>query len=136
MTAPPIDESVAVARVKQVFRFLKAFAEQNLPVRRRMADHHWAQWLNDLPLHPSILVGEVQVTGTSDAAPAAEGAGDQPLITIRRPVLTPPPDPPESILPFLETGWNDPDQPVEIVQARDVPHNGTTKTERLDSDKR
>jgi hypothetical protein len=34
-----------IERAQQVFRFLKAFAERNLPIQRRLADQPWAMTL-------------------------------------------------------------------------------------------
>ena len=77
---------VAVERAKQVFRFLKAFAERNVPARHGVSEHHWLQRLRELPEHPSIVVGEVQLAAANDAG-TGEGAFDPPLITITRPAI-------------------------------------------------
>jgi very-short-patch-repair endonuclease len=128
--------SIAVARAKQVFRFLKAFAEKNVPVRRQISEHHWAQWLRELPDHPAIVVGEVQVGGSSEDAVPPDGAVDQALITIRRPTTTQAPEPPDDILDFLQAGWRDPEKSIEILDAHNVVRNGQTVSERFDADVR
>src|SRR5215831_113563 len=126
----PIKTKLAVERAKQVFRFLKAFAERDVPVRTRIGDHRWCQRLRELPQYPSIVVGEVHVGAAGDEADG-ENAVDLPLITVKRPTLTQPPEPPDSILEFLRPGWRDPDGTTEVFESRKVSRNGVTETERF-----
>jgi very-short-patch-repair endonuclease len=126
----PIKTKLAVERAKQVFRFLKAFAERDVPVRTRIGDHRWCQRLCELPEHPSIVVGEVHVGAESDVVDG-ENTVDLPLITVKRPTLTPPPEPPDSIVDFLRPGWRDPDGTTEVLESRKVVKNGVTETERF-----
>ncbi|HEY9226874.1 MAG TPA: hypothetical protein VIP11_09525, partial [Gemmatimonadaceae bacterium] len=131
MTAP-----VAVERAKQIFRFLKAFVEKGAPPTLRVSEHHWTQSLRELPTHPGIVVGEVQLTaaGAGDGA-ATESALDPALITIKRPKTTSAPAPPDALLDFLGSSWRDPEKSIELVQTRNVVRRGKTVSERFDDDK-
>ncbi len=128
--------ATAVERAKQIFRFLKAFAERNVPVRRRLSDHHWTQWLRELPDHPCIVIGEVQLAAGGEVGAAIDGSGDQSLITIRRPNTTQAPAPPDIILDFLQQGWRDPDKGIEVLMARNVVRDGQTVSDEFDADVR
>ena len=67
------DEPVELTRARHLFQFLKAFADRGIPTRA-LADHPWTLVLSELPSHPSIQVGEVQlgaVEGDEGQAPAA-----------------------------------------------------------------
>lgn len=76
--APP-----EIERAKQVFRVLEAFAERNLPVQRHLADQPWSMILADLPPHPSIVIGEVQLSGGEIADSAADDANETgPLLVV------------------------------------------------------
>ena len=127
------NDELALERAKQVFRFLKAFAERGAPGKRQIRDHHWSQWLRQLPRHPTIVVGEVQLASADDSGVANDGAEERGLLTVRRPRLTKAPEPPDAILAFLQPGWRDPDGSIEVLEARNVVRNGETSTERFDA---
>lgn len=61
--------AVEIDRAKQVFRFLKAFAERSIPTRRTLRDQPWQLLLRDLPDHPSISVGLVVLESGLAAEP-------------------------------------------------------------------
>ena len=92
ISAPASDDPARVAldRTKQVFRFLKAFAERNTPATRSLADQPWVLRFVDLPSHPSIVVGAVEGAGSQTALPIeAEVESSNPaLLIVRRPELT------------------------------------------------
>jgi very-short-patch-repair endonuclease len=125
--------TVTVERAKQVFQFLKAFSSQNVPLRRRVSEHHWSLSLSDLPAHPAIVLGEVHLSPSNEAAEGVDAAEDKPLLTIGRPSTTASPTPPEALLDFLAVGWRDPENAIEIRPSRDVIRDGATVTERFDA---
>ena len=49
----------ALPKAKQLFRFLKAFAERRMPVRRQLSEQLWSMRLFDLPRYPTVQIGEV-----------------------------------------------------------------------------
>jgi len=118
-----------IERAKQVFRFLKAFAERNLPIQRRLGDQPWSLVLADLPQHPSIVVGEVQLSADGAAENDAEDESDAPpLLRVRRPALTRAPRPPAEVADWLKPGWEDPSGRVEVIRERNELRRGETVT--------
>jgi very-short-patch-repair endonuclease len=112
-------DSPALDRVKQVFRFLKAFAERNVPLKRMLSDQLWSIALADFPQHPAISIGEVRL---GQAASAGEPPVDDaaPLIRVRRPKLTRAPVPPAALLDWVQGGWEDPNGTIQVVRDRNV----------------
>lgn len=138
MASPESTVTLVRERVTQVFRFLKAFAERNVPVRRTLAEHEWVMRLADLPDHPSVQVGIVQVAGASDASEEnGGGLDDAPLLRVTRPRLTDPPPPPERLVPWLVGKWGDPTVAPTTREARAVPgaeSESMPRMERFDDD--
>lgn len=129
--------SESVAKVRQVFSFLKAFAERNVPVRRRLAEQPWSLRFSELPEHPTIEIGSVLIappeaanTG-NDPVPAEEAP---PLLRVRRPRTTEAPTPPPEVRDWLRPGWRDPDQRVDVVSPRNVVREDETTTEEFSDD--
>ena len=127
-------EDLARDRVRQIFRFLKAFAERNVPLRRTIADQLWSLRLADLPRHPTIEVAEVVLgkpeEGKEEEEQEREGPGG--LIRVRRPKLTNAPAPPAILLDYLPPELNNPNRALEVVPSRNVVRDGETVTERFD----
>ena len=121
----------ALERARQVFLFLKAFAERNVPLRRTLTEQLWSLPLRELPRHPTISVGRVQIASPTDSVDESDA---EPLIRVRRPVLTPAPRPPQQILDYLESGWEDPDGGVKVRDSRNVLRGGESVQVRFDSD--
>jgi len=111
--------SPALERARQVFRFLKAFAERNMPLKRTLSEQLWSLALSDLPRHPSITIAEVRLQGVGELAAETEDATDAaPLLRVRRPALTSAPRPPRPILDWLQHGWEHPYGGVEVIRER------------------
>ena len=103
---------LALDRVKQIFRFLKAFAERDVPLRRTLAEQEWTMRLAELPTHSSVRIGVVEMAGTSTAASEEAGGSDLPLLRVARPRLTNPPSPPEQFVAWLTAKYDDPRCPA------------------------
>src|SRR5690349_17545046 len=99
------NDGTALEKTRQVFQYLKAFAERNVPIRRTIAEQLWSQRLLDLPNHPTIAVGEVRLSSTNQQTTSNAEPDEAPLIRIRRPKLTAPPQPPKVLSDFLLRGW-------------------------------
>ena len=125
-----------IERAKQLFRFLKEFAQIRVPVKRTLADQLWTQRLNDLPDHPAVHVGEVRLGNANDSATTEDAPDGEPLMRVARPMRTSAPPPPDILLDFLEEGWRDPDKGIEVREARNVNRDGETITVRFDDDPR
>jgi hypothetical protein len=117
-----------IERAKQVFRFLKAFAERSLPIQRRLADQPWSMILSDLPMHPSIKIGEVQVAPPGAVNGGADPNDAAPLLRVQRPTLTEAPRPPAEIAEWLQPGWDNPNGRVEVLRERNEQRGRQTVT--------
>ncbi|HSL69746.1 MAG TPA: AAA domain-containing protein, partial [Longimicrobiales bacterium] len=126
-----VQQPLAIQRAKQVFRFLKAYAERNVPTKRRLAEQLWTLMLRDLPDHPSIILGQV-----ADATNGSESEehGDTPLLVVRRPNLTAPPQPPDALRDWLLRGWESADGQVQVRQTVHVRREDETSIEQFDDD--
>jgi very-short-patch-repair endonuclease len=122
-----------IERAKQVFRFLKAFVERNLPLQRRLAEQPWVLVFADLPRYPSIAIGEVQLAATDNSGNGADEAREvQPLLRVRRPTITRAPRPPTELTEWLRPGWEDPDGRVEVLPERNERRDADTVTVAFD----
>lgn len=145
--APPAEDatiSPAVARARQLFRFLRDFAERNVLIRRTLREQLWTLSLTDLPKHPSIHVGAVMMVAR--AAAQAPGVDDtEPLVRIRRPQLTQAPRAPQIYDSWVSRHSDDPSVPPllhhdrqrpwrEEERTRDEAADSQPVTERRDAD--
>ena len=105
-----------IGRAKQVFQFLKAFAERSLPIQRRLAEQPWSLMLADIPAHASISTREVQVQPPDAGNATGAEPGSMPLLSVRRPALKKPPQPPTVIADWLNPGWTDPNGQIGVKQ--------------------
>jgi hypothetical protein len=127
----PTSEGQALERARNLFRFLKAFAERNVPVHRSLQQHAWTLALRDLPSHPSVSLGEALAADPDANAPDEEIA---PLLRVARPRLTRAPEPPAILREHLEPGWDRADGAIHVRPARNVVRAGETVTERFEDD--
>ncbi|HEX5830643.1 MAG TPA: AAA domain-containing protein, partial [Gemmatimonadaceae bacterium] len=138
MTDAPVTshQQLALARSRQLFRFLKAFAERRVPVRRRLDEHEWRLALRELPDHPTIQVGSVRIAAAAEVEEGADAGAAAPLLRVGRPQLTPGPRPPDELLPWLERhAPDDPDaRPVMRQAHARVNEHGETIAEALGDD--
>ena len=124
----PPAEGQALERARNLFRFLKAFAERSTPVHRRLQQHAWTLDLRDLPSHSSVSL--------DNALSAADAADDEPapLLRVARPRLTRAPEPPALLREHLEPGWDRADAAIQVRPTRNVVRAGETVTERFEDD--
>ena len=121
-------------RARQLFRFLRAFAERNVPVVRVLSDQAWTLLLRELPQHPAIAVGEVRLATAGDTAAGEEHSDDTPLLSVRRPKQTPAPRPPAEVREYLQSGWDRADGTIEVLPTRNIRKGSETVTERFTDD--
>jgi very-short-patch-repair endonuclease len=106
-------------RIRKVFEYLKALNEHRNPSVRHVTDQPWSLWLDKLPEHPSIVLPRRVFSPKHDAGNNEADIGDSPfLLKVGRPKLTPPPSPPDGLLEWLISGWDDPTKPVKHVASR------------------
>lgn len=118
-------------RARNLFRFLKSFAERNVPMHRTLSPHPWTLALRDLPGHPAVGVGQVLVSG-----PEADALDEEtpPLLRVARPRLTRAPEPPAILQGHLRPGWERADGGIQVQPTRNVVRAGQTITERFEDD--
>jgi very-short-patch-repair endonuclease len=139
MSAPASADPTRVAldRTKQVFRFLKAFSERNTPATRSLADQPWVLRFADLPSHPAVVVGTVELAGSVTGVPveAETDSSNSALLVVRRPELTKAPAPPPVLAEWVAPGWQEPGEtPVCLESRNSVGTDGETILERFDDD--
>lgn len=126
--------AIEIERAKQVFRFLKAFAERKLPVRRRLDEQLWQLPLRDLPKHPSIEIGRVILAGAGTVAGDEPAGDDAPLLRVRRPKITQPPALPQLLKEWIQSGWEQPQGSIQVMPSRTFERDGEAVTEELTAD--
>lgn len=104
-------------RLEQVFRFLKDLNQHSNPAVLTLDDQPWTLWLDDLPDHPTITkaIPQAVICASEAGAPdndAQRTGGSEVVLTVARPKITRPPEPPSIIREWLLTGWDDPRQDV------------------------
>lgn len=115
--APP-----AVARARQVFRFLRDFAERSVPVRRQLTEHLWFLRLSSLPSHAAITIGKVTSANALDGDDAATPSSE-PLLKVRRPTLSNAPEVPANFAEWVTCDVEDPFVTPKLQEERDRRNN-------------
>lgn len=127
---------IEIERAKQVFRFLKAFAERKLPLRRQLAEQPWQMPLRDLPKHASIEIGRVSL-GDGTTSPQVDGQAEQTaLLRVRRPKIAVAPSPPAILRDWVKQGWEDPEGTITTVDSREFERGGQLVKETFTADAR
>jgi very-short-patch-repair endonuclease len=137
--APPVRGAQGRRRIKQVFAFLKAFAERRAADVRTLDEVPRKLRLKQLPDHPAIKIGAVTLKpggGRSrDEIDEEEARSAEPLIRVRRPTLTKAPPPPELVAEWVLRGWERPDGKIAVLELRNRrTRDGKISEERFESD--
>jgi very-short-patch-repair endonuclease len=122
------EEPLELRRCRQLFEFLKAFAQRNEFTVRKIADQLWSLPIRELPSHETISVGRVEAGGSED-----DGADDNPLLRVRRPRLINPPAPPLALDGFVKDGWKSPNGAAEVEKSRAVQVKNDVRIEQFES---
>lgn len=116
-------------RLKQVFQYLQAVNERRTPVVRQIKDQEWCLHLSGLPAHPSLAKHPALL----EFGESLEQ--DIPLISLKKPLLTTCPTPPDGLLDWLKDGWQNPRLAAEVMEIRNtVDHEGETAIARFEND--
>lgn len=110
-------------RITQIFRYLQELDHLRNPVQRQIGGQLWNMWMRDLPEHSSIVVGsfmEQDETTLTEGSDTAGGSAflDDILLKVQRPELKAAPQPPETLLAWLENGWQKIDGTVRIIDSK------------------
>ena len=98
-------------RLVRVFGFLEALSQQRSPVKRLLTDQPWSMHLRHLPDHKAIQRRTVLPDrSVQDINPV--------ILQVQRPKLTNAPAPSESIVDWIERGWEDPSSAVCTRQSK------------------
>ena len=124
----------ALSRTKQVFRFLKAFAQRRMPVQRRLSEQIWTMRLAGLPAYPTIELLEVGAASSGDSDEAGGTEDSRPLLRVARPRLTEAPEPSPTLRDWLLPGWRDPHREVERLEERNPRQDPKGGPERFADD--
>src|SRR4029077_16417473 len=113
---------IARDKLTRVFRYLEALNQHRNPAKRQLREQPWSLWLHALPNHPSIKRGAAKTTpirAKSKEEQSGETDREEFVLKVQRPVLTRPPEPPEEIASWLESGWDDPSEEILVQQSHD-----------------
>jgi very-short-patch-repair endonuclease len=136
--APPVRGVQGRRRIKQVFAFLKAFAERRAPNVRTLDEVPRKLRLEQLPDHPAIKIGTVTLKPAGGKArddDEEEARTAEPLIRVRRPTLTKAPAPPELVAEWVLRGWERPDGKIAVLELRNRrTKDGKIAEERFESE--
>lgn len=130
-----LDRSATIReRLSQVFQHLKALHEMRYPVQREVDNQPWKIWLTSLPVHPSIERGAFEQVQSQDASD--ENLAElPPILKVRRPRLSHPPQPPQDISDWLEPGWENPENStVKCISKSFVDDTGNESSEAIEDD--
>lgn len=135
------ESNEARKKLLQIFRFLQALHHLRNPVQREIQAQPWVMWWRDLPDHPCVRRGRVAPPshgGGADSPQDDAGAeGDPFILKVRRPTLTPAPEPPTEIAEWLEAGWDEVNGSAKVLsQKNESLPNGTTRVVRFQDDQR
>lgn len=121
-------------RVRQLFRFLRAFAERRATPPTRLDHHPWRKRFSELPRYGTIEIGQIAI------APASEetsSTADEPLLRVRRPKLQEAPKPPQALREWLQPWWEQPTGSIEVIPVLQRPPalpDGEPTDERFEDD--
>ena len=114
-------------KIARVFRYLEALNQHRNPVQRNLEGQLWNLWIHDLPVHSSIQLSaacwSTEVRAAVEDEPD-QSAGANFVFKVRRPKLSPAPEPPRQLVEWLKPGWDD----STMVAALLEPRNGSLRT--------
>lgn len=127
----------SVQKAKQIFNYLKSLNQLRNPALRQIKeqgtyDLKWSLWFRDLPDHPSIRKAEIRkelIYDEESGLRISGYSGDDYILKIRRPTLTPPPNPPDSLKEWLLDGWQNVNGEAKVHESRNIILDGETHIE-------
>ncbi|WP_027088202.1 AAA domain-containing protein [Cohnella panacarvi] len=108
----------AKKKLIQIYSYLQSLNQLRNPVKKSIDDQLWKLWFGDLPKYHDIECDFMEHINAADV-------GQKPVetyLTVRRPILTVCPEPPEVVVDWLKPGWQkferepelfDPTEPAE-----------------------
>ena len=116
--AETADRSTEVAhnRLTQVFKFLKALNELRNPVPRDLFAYSQILWIDNWPVHPTIVVQRGDREDKEDDADV--DVEMEPTIRVQRARLTSCPNPPNVLCDWLKPTWQSVDAEIEVLKSR------------------
>ncbi|HBV97350.1 MAG TPA: hypothetical protein DEF36_09940 [Desulfotomaculum sp.] len=108
-------KELAIKRLTQVYRYIQALDQLQNPVRKNINEQPWVLWFHDLPEHPTVQCGKVDIVLDSDESEVVQ-TGDNFILKVNRPELKRAPEPPAEIADWLQNGWQSVDGTVKVYE--------------------
>ncbi len=124
--------NIARGKVRRLLEFLKRFQTLKKPPVRNIDEYSWKLFLERLPRHPAITVGQLAAVGANDEVGVVDGL----ILRVRRPQPTLCPAPPADLREWILAGWNKLEGEPEFLETRNVVFGEETRTIRFGDDSR
>jgi hypothetical protein len=102
-------------RLSRIFGYHEALNQLRNSAVSIIDDQRWGVWFRELPDHPSVQIGR---TPRRAVEQVVNDAGN--VLRIRRPTLTPPPEPPTILVEWLERGWEKYPGEIKVHEFRNI----------------
>lgn len=97
-------------RIIRLYQFLKQYNNIKNPIITDISDQLWKKWLNDLPLHETI-VNNIHSSQCDES---------EEILRVRRPILTECPKLPSELKEWVEKGWENINGEVKFKKDMEV----------------
>jgi very-short-patch-repair endonuclease len=118
----------ALARVRQIFRFLKEFAVSAAAPATTLNGYPWRLRLHDLPSHQAIAMRSRVLTGNSREPETDHGASQDAILVVARPTLTPAPKVPGAYVEWVDGATDDPTRHPTVLDRLRRKRRGDERT--------
>lgn len=127
-------KELVIKRLTQVYRYIQALEQLQNPVRKDIKEQPWVLWFHDLPEHPTVQQGKVNIVVDSDESEIVQ-AGENFILKVNRPELKHAPEPPSEIADWLQNGWQSVDGTVEVYETlEETDEEGQNQIVRFEED--
>ncbi|MEW5953838.1 MAG: AAA domain-containing protein [Bacillota bacterium] len=127
-------KELAIKRLTQVYRYIQALDQLQNPVRKSINEQPWVLWFRDLPEHPTVQRGKVDIVVDSDGSEVIQ-AGENFILKVNRPETRRAPEPPAEIADWLQNGWQSVDGKVVVYETiEETDEEGQNQIVRFEDD--
>mgnify|MGYP000098686349 CR=1 FL=1 len=117
-------KDIARERIKKVFSYIRELTKLRTPPASQLESYDWSLRFSNLPTFPTIQTFAIPDEDQVEF--------DGVILRVRRPVETPCPAPPASIVEWVENGWEKAEISPNFVSAiNHLNEDGTTVTEQF-----
>lgn len=111
------EDQVVRQKMSKVFSFLQALNELRVPVQRQVSESNWSLWLRDLPDCDEVVLGQWAHGDIEEDQEENDGTGNDFIVRIERPEITPAPEPSADIKKWISGSWEDPSASVSHLKS-------------------